>query len=306
MNPHTFEGTVLCIRCLKPKSDPIHYVSNPNDVKPLKTVISATEMMRKSVKISGHEHYCELGRHRWHCKSETCTLPGTSICKECSSIQYLETNENHKNASILDLAIEKTESFDTAHALCAGHKCPKCENIWHHDYHCRSSAGGLCSVCSSTLAVIINRPKHIEEIKEYRTMTGREAAEINIEHKSFLVLSLTKDKEGKDLPLDVAIQNITNHIKDLKYLQEKMKIKETCATTLKAEIEMAEISKISDEDREEFIKLARKNKIRDSAKELEKLEKKKVNKEKYKQQLRDLLSATGKSRKQIEDVLNNL
>jgi len=271
---HKFVGQLnMCIRCLKKSNDPIHLYGE-------------------------HKHTCEVCQREVPCTDGICTLPEHIVCSFCTDL---------RPGAILEKAIEKTQTdINVADVYCSGHKCPSCESTWRHDYKCgNTNLTGLCQNCAQVTAAHINRPKNLEVIVKHQTLTAKESSELSLQYREFMVKNFALQEDGKTpRPESETIDLIMNHIQNLRNIQEKSRINEREALELLAETQTKEAMKISPDQREDFKRLADRNKRRDAETEIAKSEKKVAKKEKYKNEIADILKRLGK--KVDPDLLNQV
>jgi hypothetical protein len=241
---HQYEGTLLvCLKCYRPKSDPVHQ----NGIQPLESRVSPPALNSSTTKAI-HSHTCEsCGKTEAH-NDVDCLLPPTVLCESCRLMPAVQFDRM--------LEIEAV-SHKPAPITCSGHICPVCHTSWTHDYSCKTDKKtGLCPACASQTAADISRPNEIEQIAmtEGQILSGSERAGIMIEHDS-VVYNLCHGSDG-NLVSDWQ-EKIHEHRRNLKQMIEKLRCKEMSSSRMLAKIQTEEATKLTPEEREQFLRDAR-------------------------------------------------
>lgn len=159
----------------------------------------------------------------------------------------------------------------SAIVICKGHKCPKCNCTWMHDYTCNSTREGLCKNCNELLDAQINHKNNLPFLQsslESKQFHPREAMELKLEHHGFVVLNIIHDPATGNLR-DNWVTEWTKHYDNLELIIEKCRIKQQSARQAKAEQEGIELTKLTPEEKAQY---ARDKKKFEAKKEKEQIE----------------------------------
>jgi hypothetical protein len=198
-------------------------------------------------------------------------------------IDYVASNEvrHATQPSFVTPISSKLANLDTREPDCYGHICPNCNNKWFHSYKCwpGTKENMHCPAHFGQVVVEMNRERDVNDLLNTRVTTAKDIAELILEHRQFVVLEASKSDDFHSW--------CGAHIRNLRELSEKINAKISATRSAELELSIAENSKLTVEEIEQYKRDAKKRKKAESA-NAEDLAKKE-----WKGQLKDLIAAIG-------------
>ena len=181
----------------------------------------------------------------------------------------------------------KTSSEESNQPDCYGHKCPVCNDFWHHNYKCWPDARVKevmhCPKCFGQAVVEINREKDLKQIiAESEQVTPKDVlVSAAIEHESFLYLEIMK------LAPEYREQAIIEHINKCRMMCEKFSSFVAASKKVGKKIQAEEMEKLTPEEIQDFQRRAQRQK------KLGIEDKRAEDKKAYERMLKDMIKAVG-------------
>ena len=261
--PHTYEGTLLvCLKCFEPKSSAKHTISHELESRHSLPAMRATgQMNHEAERLPSHVHICPVCETTQTCNQLDCSQAERTICALCAQFGPIEP-EPEVEQIIIKPAPADLKPVDQV--TCPSHTCPKCDEVWKHDYDCKKDRkhSALCVDCASQSAVLINRPNEIEQLAmtSGSLIPGSEASNIMLDYDN-VIYELIHLSGSDPRPLKSDWQELIHKDRyQLKQIIERLKCKMQSNSRMMMKVQTEEVTKLSPEEREQYERDARRAK----------------------------------------------
>lgn len=202
-----------------------------------------------------------------------------SFCLKCfksyvvgNHISEASVELSKPKTTILDFIIAKESQSPAAQEptfKCSGHICSNCGSKITHDYDCsdRKVNDLLCGKCTESAAISLNRENDLDFLENLEVITPKEAKEIDLEHEIYLKENIYRDPVTKlERPQEIWQPLWEKHYARLMANMERYRIRASTSYRTKAQKQIDEIAKLSPQERAEFNKLAKQQRLTEHTK----------------------------------------
>jgi hypothetical protein len=233
-----YPGSTICKHCYRPKLDALHLDNlDANDLK--KQTEFATANLASDILVDG-------AAVAWN---DTKSMP-----VEVGQDYTIDENGQYCFSS-KTLSPDHGTISETSKAVnCYGHRCPACQKTFSHTYKCWPGTTEIlhCPDCFSQASADIHRPIDISAMQLHRKHTAREIIEIQLTHRQFCVLEMSKTPEYETW--------FANHLDNIEKQIESLNAKKYAAKSALVERRTEESAKLTSEEIESFKRQAKRNK----------------------------------------------
>lgn len=202
-----------------------------------------------------------------------------SFCLKCfksyvvgNHLSQASVELSKPKVSILDFIVAKSQPAAEPEPIfqCAGHVCSSCGSKIVHNYDCtennRKLSDLLCAKCTESAAVSLNRESDLDFLENLEAITPKDAKEIDLAHEAFLETNIYRNPDGTERPQEIWQPLWEKHYANLMASMERFKIRASVAYRTKAKKQIDEIAKLSPQERAEFNKLAKQQRLTEHTK----------------------------------------